>query len=160
MKTGTLLFAMGGLLLSSVPHPAQSPSPSPVATPASPGKPSDAEVAARASALEVAGAFSNDGFKIRDGHWTGAIKLKEPKVIQVNLYAGNQYWFIAAATEEAKSVQVAVYDETGKPVEWEPYYNERQSAAGFSPSASGPYYVSVEATEGDPATFCLIYSYK
>ena len=29
----------------------------------------DAEVRARKDALDVAGAFSNDGFKIRDGHW-------------------------------------------------------------------------------------------
>ena len=29
----------------------------------------DAEVQARKDALDVAGAFANDGFKIRDGHW-------------------------------------------------------------------------------------------
>jgi hypothetical protein len=28
----------------------------------------DAEVSARKDALELAGAFGNDGFKIRDGH--------------------------------------------------------------------------------------------
>ncbi len=28
----------------------------------------DQEVAARETALELAGAFSNDGFKLRDGH--------------------------------------------------------------------------------------------
>ena len=31
----------------------------------------DAEVQARKDALDVAGAFANDGFKIRDGHWCG-----------------------------------------------------------------------------------------
>ena len=31
---------------------------------------SDKEVEARNVAMELAGAFSNDGFKIRDGHWS------------------------------------------------------------------------------------------
>lgn len=122
--------------------------------------PTDAEVQARSSALEVAGAFSNDGFKIRDGHWSDSIAPKQPKIIQVNLYAGNQYWFIAAATDQAKKLTVTVYDENGKPMAIQPYENNAQSAAGFSPEASGPYYVRVDETAGDPATFCLLYSYK
>ena len=120
----------------------------------------DAEVQARASALEVAGAFSHDGFKIRDGRWQGSLALKEAKLIQVNLYAGNQYWFVAAATDGAKRIAISVYDETGAPVTTEPYENKAQSAAGFAPKASGPYYVRIEELEGTPSTFCLIYSYK
>src|SRR5438874_712466 len=46
----------------------------------------DKEVAARAVALELAGAFSNDGFKLRDGHWAGTLGPNESKVIAVNLY--------------------------------------------------------------------------
>ena len=34
---------------------------------------SDDEVTARKNALDLAGAFSNDGFKIRDGSWIGQI---------------------------------------------------------------------------------------
>ena len=33
----------------------------------------DAEVNARKNALDVAGAFTNDGFKLRDGHWCGML---------------------------------------------------------------------------------------
>jgi len=63
---------------------------------------SDTEVAARKAALDLAGAFSNEGFKMRDGHWSGTIKPKEHALIAVNLYAGNQYWFSVGATEPAK----------------------------------------------------------
>lgn len=122
--------------------------------------PSDADVQARASALEVAGAFSNEGFKIRDGHWSGSLVPKAAKILQVNLYAGNQYWFIAAASPEAKRLSVTLYDETGKAIASEPYENNAQAAAGFWPKASGPYYVRVEELEGEPASFCLLYSYK
>ena len=67
-------------------------------------------------ALELAGAFSNDGFKIRDGHWAGTLAPGESKIIAVNLYAGNEYWFSAGATEKAKKLAVDVFDETGAPV--------------------------------------------
>src|SRR5213080_5248066 len=75
----------------------------------------DAEVRARKDALDVAGAFSNDGFKIRDGHWCGVLKPHEHALVAVNLYAGNQYWFSTASAEPAK-IAVSVYDESGKQV--------------------------------------------
>ena len=121
---------------------------------------SNADVQARSGALELAGAFSNDGFKIRDGHWSSPIEPKKPQLIQVNLYAGNQYWFVAAASEEAKRLAVSVFDENGKPVPTEPHQSNARSAAGFSPDISGPYYVRIEELEGGPASFCLLYSYK
>ncbi|MEI8234812.1 MAG: hypothetical protein WCH57_09020 [Verrucomicrobiota bacterium] len=122
--------------------------------------PTDAQVAARASALEVAGAFSNAGFKSRDGHVFAPISPKAPQFIQVNLYSGNQYWFIAAASGPAKRIAVTVFDEKGKFVPAELYENNAQAAAGFSPQSSGPYIIRIQELEGDPATVCLLYSYK
>jgi hypothetical protein len=120
----------------------------------------DAEVQARKDALDLAAAFSNDGFKIRDGHWCGIVKPHDHSLVAVNLYAGNQYWFSASATEPAKKIAVSVYDETGKQVTTESYDNERRAAAGFSPTSSGQYFVSVDLPEGDQSSFCLVYSYK
>jgi hypothetical protein len=125
-----------------------------------PAAASDAEVAAHRSALEVAGAFSNDGFKLRDGTFAGTIKPKQNVVVQVNLYAGNEYWFSVGATEQAKKLVVTVYDETGRAVQSEPYQQESQAAAGFSPETSGPYFVCIQEVEGNPASFCFLYSYK
>jgi len=122
--------------------------------------PSDEEVEARKRALLLAGAFSNDGFKIRDGNWVGDIKTGQARIIQVNLYAGNEYWFSAAATDPAKKLLVTVYDEKGAPLESEPYQDAATAAAGFAPTASGTYFVKVEELEGEPAAFCLLYSYK
>jgi hypothetical protein len=78
----------------------------------------------------------------------------------VNLYAGNQYWFSAGATEPAKKIEVAVYDETGKLVTTESYNEGERAAAGFSPTSSGQYYVSIGLLEGGESSFCLVYSYK
>jgi hypothetical protein len=120
----------------------------------------DAEVNARKDALDVAGAFSNEGFKIRDGHWCGVVKRHDHALVAVNLYAGNQYWFSAGATEPVKKIAVSLYDETGKQVTTESYNSEDKAAAGFSPATSGQYFVSVDLVEGEEGTFCLVYSYK
>jgi hypothetical protein len=120
----------------------------------------DAEVQARKDALDLAAAFSNDGFKIRDGHWCGVVKPHDHSLVAVNLYAGNQYWFSASATEPAKKIAVSVYDETGKQMTTESYDNGERTAAGFSPQSSGQYFVSVDLLEGDQSSFCLVYSYK
>ncbi len=120
----------------------------------------DGRVAARRSALELAGAWANDGFLLRDGHWSGELKIGAPKIVQVNLYAGNQYWFSLAVTRPAKKVAISVFEAAGKPVATEVHEDGARAAAGFAPTASGPYYIKVEQLEGDPATFALVYSYK
>jgi hypothetical protein len=121
---------------------------------------SDKEVEAHKAVLDLVGAFSNDGFKIRDGHWSGTLKPKERALVAVNLYAGNQYWFAVGALEPAKKVEVAVYDETGKLMTTESYTDGERAAAGFSPTSSGQYYISIALLEGDESAFCLVYSYK
>ena len=120
----------------------------------------DAEVRARKDALDVAAAFSNDGFKIRDGHWCGLLKPHDHVVVAVNLYAGNQYWFSAGAAEPVKKIAVSVYDETGKQMTTESYNDGEKAAAGVSPPNSGQYFVSVDLVEGEEGSFCLVYSYK
>jgi hypothetical protein len=123
--------------------------------------PTDDEVAARKAVLDLAGGFANDGFKLRDGHWTGPIKTGDAKIVQVNLYAGNEYYFSAAISEKGKKVTITIFDETGKPLQIdEPLEDGPRAAIGFSPSASGSYYVKVEEVEGEPSAFCLVCSYK
>lgn len=120
----------------------------------------DEEVEAHKQVLDLTGAFSNEGFKLRDGHWAGMVKPRERTLIAVNLYAGNQYWFSAAANAKAKKIAVDVYDENGRPMVTESYNAEGKASAGFSPTSSGQYFVSLGLVEGEATTFCLVYSYK
>jgi hypothetical protein len=125
-----------------------------------------ARVDARRAGLDLAGAFSNDGFEIRDGHWEGSLEPKQSCLVQVNLYAGNEYWFVTAAAADTGKLVVTLFDEEGKPVETEPYEDAAgeghgpRAAAGFAPEVSGPYYVRVELPEGKPCAFALLYCYK
>ncbi len=120
----------------------------------------DQEVEARKDALDVAGAFTNDGFKLRDGHWAGPVSPGGHALIAVNLYVGNQYWFSAGANETAKKIGVDIYDENGKQLAAENYNAGDKAAAGFSPANSGQYFISLNLLEGTASSLCLVYSYK
>jgi hypothetical protein len=120
----------------------------------------DDQVAARSDVIDFAGAFQNDGFKIRDGNYFGKVSKDHSALVAVNLYNGNAYWFAASTAEKSEKLKVSVFDEAGMPVSYEPYQSGTRAAAGFSPEASGLYYVKVALEDGQPATFCLIYSYK
>jgi len=74
MKTSMSIFAAIGLAITTA-----------IARPES-----DTEVAARKAALDLAGAFSNEGFKMRDGHWSGTIKPKEILVLGRSDRAGEK----------------------------------------------------------------------
>jgi hypothetical protein len=133
--------------------------PSPARALTAPEAATDAETAAHAAVLDLAGAFTNDGFKLRDGDYAGSLEPGKATVIQVNLYAGNEYWFSVATADLKTAVTISLYDETGKLLKTQPYTDPHRAAAGFSPEVSGPYYVRV-ANAGPPATYCIVYSYK
>lgn len=123
-------------------------------------RPSDAAVEARRSVLELAGAFQNDGFKVRDGHWVGKMKPNESQLIAVNLYAGNAYWFLVAGAPGSGKVLVDLLDESGQPVDAMPYEEETRAGAGYIPEYSGQFYVRVKLGQGEEVPVCLVYSYK
>jgi hypothetical protein len=124
------------------------------------GADTDDQTKAHSEVLDLAGAFQNDGFKLRDGTWYAQVSQGHPQTLQVNLYSGNAYWFSVAGTESATGLSVSVFDDRGNPVEVQSYQKDNKAAAGFSPDASGLYYVEVSSTAPAATTFCLIYSYK
>ena len=143
------------LVISLASALAQGPTPTPAAAPTP-----EADLSVRSRALELAGAFSNDGYKIRDGYWPGELEPNKPAFLEVNLFAGNEYWFSAAAALPARKIAVAVFDEKGNPVDFQVYEDGQAAAAGFIPDVSGRYFVRILLLEGEKSQFCLLYSYK
>jgi hypothetical protein len=143
------VLAAAALLPAAV---AQDPAPSP--------PPAESDVSARSKALEIAGAFSNDGYKIRDGYWPGEIEPNRAQFLEVNLFAGNEYWFSAAVTSPGRKIAVGVLNEKGEPVDYQTYEDGPAAAAGFVPEVSGRYFIKMDLLEGDKSQFCLLYSYK
>jgi hypothetical protein len=126
----------------------------------------------RRLALETAGAFENDGFRIRDGEWGASVAKGIPAFLQVTLFAGENYWFVAASPEAGVPLRVMIYDAAGKPFNGEVWNDKSRSggeqsgsrsAVGVAPTLSGKYFVGVELVEdhGDkPVDFSLVYCYK
>jgi hypothetical protein len=120
----------------------------------------DPTTTCRRAALELAGAWANDGFRLRDSYWSGTLTPERPSIVRVNLLAGNRYWFTAAAAATAGQISVTVYNDKGVPVPAELHRDGARAAARVEPSSSGSYLVRVEQSQTSPAPFCLIYSYK
>lgn len=143
------------LILAGCPLPAAETSPTPAPT-----EPDGDQAAVRSATLALAGAFSNDGYKIRDGYYFGKLEPGKSSVIEVNLFAGNEYWFCAASLAPARKLSVTVYDEAGKPVEQQFYGDGASAATGVVAAESGKYLVKVTLAEGEAAPFCFLYCYK
>jgi hypothetical protein len=120
----------------------------------------DAVVTCRRAALELAGAWTNDGFRLRERTWSGVLPAAKPALARVNLLAGNRYWFTAATNAASMNLAVQIYDIHGAPLTAEIYQDGPLAAAGFAPSTSGTYIIGVSESHGTPVPFCLVYSYK
>jgi len=118
-------------------------------------------VSARSRVLELAGAFANEGYKVRDGFWSGVLEPGKPLFLEINCFAGNEYWVSAAAIAPARKITLATFNGKGEMLAGgETHEDGPTAAAGILPTTSGRYFVRLELTEGEKADFCLVYSYK
>ena len=121
---------------------------------------SDAVVTCRRAAFELAGAWTNGGFRLRERSWAGTLPADGPALARVNLLAGNRYWFTAATNAASTTLSLTIYSDSGAPVTSDNYQDGPVAAAGFAPPASGSYIIGISESNGTPVPFCLIYSYK
>jgi hypothetical protein len=149
------LHLMIVLVATAALRAAPSPSPAPEAN-----APSSADAQTRSAVLELAGAFSNDGYKIRDGYYFGDLTPGKGALLEVNLFAGNEYWFCAAANAPARKIVVKVYNEDGVPVEQQAYEDGSTAAAGVVATESGKYLVKITLADGEKSPFSFVYCYK
>jgi hypothetical protein len=112
------------------------------------------------AALEFAGQWKQEGFRVRDSRWTGTFTPGKTAVIRVSLLAGNRYWFSAAAGSAAGGISVSIFSEDGTPAAIESRRDGSRAAAGFEPPEGGVYFVRIEPSQASAAPFCLVLSYK
>lgn len=120
----------------------------------------DDGILARQRALDLAGAFSNDGYKMRDGFWFLSLPGNATKVLAVHLFAKNEYWFTGAAAYGGVPLRIEIFDGEGNPILTKSFAGDGVVATGCVPQTSGTYFVAVRATGENPVPFCLVYSYK
>ena len=150
------LLAAPGVTVTTAPSPA----------------PTDAEEAlfavSKKNALDLAGALINDGFRNRDGVWNLSLTPGKMNLLEVTLFAGNQYWFVAAATPPAQTLKITCYDSEGHPVVLDSWKDNHavpgaRKAAGFLAAKSGNYFIGLTLVDSDhnqSADASFIYAYK
>lgn len=147
LKTALLVLASAGSCVAQNASPAPSPTPA-VSTPL------------LAKLMDLAGALSNDGFKMRDRVWSGKIEPGEPRRLAVNLFRGNSYYFCAAADPEIKTVKVSLFGPDGGAVAGLDHREPGLGAVGVTAETTGRYFVQIETSGGPASGFCLLYLFK
>lgn len=140
---------LAAVCLATAEKPSPTPSPRPVA--ASP---------LRVKLMDLGGALSNEGFKMRDRIWFGKIEAGQPQRLAVNLYQGNHYWFCAAVDPEGRTVQISLFQADGTPVTGLDHAEPGLAAVGVTAVATGQYFVQIKTTGGPASDFCLLYLFK
>lgn len=109
---------------------------------------------------ELAGVLGNEGFKFRDGAWTGSLQGGKARKLAVNLFAGNEYWFCGATSSPGEAPSIVVSDPSGNPVETVKFEKEGISAAGVTAASTGRYTLELKGHSSGTREFCLLYLYK
>ena len=131
---------------------AQAPSPSPTAAAPAPGL--------RPALYDLAGALAHEGFKTRDGAWSGVLQGGQPQRLALNLFAGNQYWFCAASSSPGESPLITLRDPSGKAVDLVPFKKDGVAAAGVTAGTTGRYVLEIGGSARGSREFCLLYLFK
>jgi hypothetical protein len=127
--------------------------------------PSEARCLAMESAEEV---VARDGFRIRDAEWPFSLSQGIPQFLQVTLFSGEHYWFVAASPTSGAKLKVSLYDSEGLPVtsqQWDDggAHQGARAGVGMTPRKSGLYYVGVEILSNPsnlPLDCSLVTAYK
>ncbi len=114
----------------------------------------------RARALEFAGALANDGFNVRDGFWSARPSSARSRLLAVNLFAGNRYWFCVAGGPGGGAPKLAIYDSQGNPLEVQSRSEQGLAAVGTTAPVTGEYFVEVASPGGPLGEFCLLYLFR
>ncbi len=126
-------------------------------------------VESKRHALDLLGGLVNHGFHVRDEVWEVSLKPKKMELLELTLFAGNQYWFAVSASSPAQRLKLALYDDQGNPVMLDLWKDDHvmpgaRTAGGVLVARSGKYYVGVELLDEEenmrviPAS--LVYAYQ
>lgn len=125
-------------------------------------------VESKRRALDLLGGLVNHGFRVRDEVWEISLRPKKMELLQLTLFAGNQYWFAASASAPAERLKLTLYDNEGNPLLLDLWKDDHaipgaRMAGGLVIARSGNYYVGMEVVEEEgekavPAS--LVYAYQ
>jgi hypothetical protein len=118
---------------------------------------------AKSKALEAATPYVEMGYELREDSWGGQLKSGESKVVQHQLFRGNEYWFWGGTSTVECDVSIEIFDSVGTVVSLETFSADGKAGARVLPAKTGSYLiqVTVEAKGGiGKPDWALIYGYR
>lgn len=114
-------------------------------------------------AYEAAVPYIEQGFEVREDHWSGEIPSGEGKVIRHQLFRGNEYWFWLGTSFPNCEVTVEIFDDEGNAVGLETFSKDGTAGVRVNPSKTGTYFlrVTVKSKADEKALdWALVYGYR
>ena len=114
-------------------------------------------------AFEAAVPYIEQGFEVREDHWSGEIPSGEPKLVRHQLFRGNEYWFWLGTSFPDCELTVEIFDAEGDSVGLETFSNANTAGVRVLPSKTGSYYlrVTVKSKTGeDSLDWAVAYGYR
>lgn len=122
--------------------------------------PTDDVLQSRANVIELAHAFTDEGFIVRDGFWRTELKPGEEQICGLQLFANVDYWICLGAGVNAE-VDMALFSSGALPVPVHERIQEPSRAAiRVRPKRSGTFYLKLRSVRGEGGRVCVTYCYK
>ncbi|MCS7008880.1 MAG: hypothetical protein N2035_03850 [Chthoniobacterales bacterium] len=113
-------------------------------------------------AYEGAEPYVRQGFTFREDAWGGDLGVGDRKAVRIQLFKGNEYWFITGTDKLKARVSVFVYDSEGRLVSRDHWHRSRYFGAFVAPPKTGAYWaiISVERSPAERTAWALVYGYR
>jgi hypothetical protein len=114
-------------------------------------------------AFEAAVPYIEEGFQVREDHWSGEIPSGQAKLVRHQLFRGNEYWFWVGTSFDDCEVLVEVFDKEGMAVGLETFSKGKTAGVRVLPSSTGTYFIRVTVTskKNQPMLdWALAYGYR
>ena len=118
---------------------------------------------AHSMVMEVAGPYVTDQqFTLRQDYWNGEIASGKQKLIQHQLFRGNEYWFWVGTSLENCKLKIEIYDNKGNSVTAERTEGDFTAGARVTPASTGSFYIliKIESEEEEMVDWALVYGYR
>jgi hypothetical protein len=113
-------------------------------------------------AYEGATPYVRQGFTFREDAWGGDLGLGDKKAMRAQLFAGNEYWFIAGTDVRNAVITVAIYDADGKLASKDSWHRGRFAGSFIAPKKTGAYWaiVTIERSPAERTSWALVYGFR
>jgi hypothetical protein len=117
---------------------------------------------AHSMAMELATAYVEKGFAVRQDYWSGEVKSGQSKQVKAQLFKGNEYWFFLGCDADSCELELKIVDAKGKPLHTETKTIKGAVGVRILPPKTGSYAIvfTIKSTDVAKPHWALAYAYR